>query len=345
MFAITRTLRHVPTRQPTYVKNHIRYFISEYKKLTTNPTRILEGQSILTSSQFDRKSCEKLMDIAKVIKAEVQEKGVLDLLKDKVSANLFFEPSTRTTGSFHVAMMRLGGCVLPVYSQTSSAQKGETLEDTIRSVEKYVDVIILRHPDIGSAPRAAEVASIPIINGGDGANEHPTQALLDLYCMKSELGTIDGLNIAMIGDLKYGRTVHSLSTLLSNFNVSLDFVSPPSLELPEKITKILHEKGIPFKQTNDLNEILPRANVMYVTRVQKERFAIIDEYEAVKDVYIITKDIMKHARKDCILMHPLPRVNETSVEVDSDPRAVYFKQVQYGMYMRMTLLAGILGRV
>jgi len=305
----------------------------------------LAGKHILSSDQFDRELCTNIFDCAQEIKHTLQRVGNTDLLQPFVLGNLFYEPSTRTTGSFHTAMMRLGGRVLPVHSSLSSVQKGETIQDTIRTLQQLVDVIVIRHPEQGSAQVASEVASIPVINAGDGANEHPTQALLDLFTIRSELHKIDGLTIAMVGDLKYGRTVHSLSKLLANFNVNLRFVSPPSLAMADHVIEFLRNNNVSYTATSDIRKVLGEADVIYVTRVQKERFDNVDEYNAVKDMYIITKEIMSHTKLTSLLMHPLPRVNEISPEVDCDSRAVYFKQVQYGMYTRAALLAGVLGQM
>eukprot|EP01126_Amoeba_proteus_P043216 TRINITY_DN4731_c0_g1_i9.p1 TRINITY_DN4731_c0_g1~~TRINITY_DN4731_c0_g1_i9.p1 ORF type:complete len:330 (+),score=48.58 TRINITY_DN4731_c0_g1_i9:238-1227(+) len=308
-------------------------------------TGFLVGKHVLTSSQFNRAQIEELMDVAQYMKDSVREHGVLRLLEDKVSCNLFYEPSTRTTGSFQSAMLRLGGKVLPVVAATSSIQKGETLEDTIRTLQNFVDIIVVRHPEIGSAAKAAEVADIPIINCGDGANEHPTQALLDLFTIRSTHGRIDGLNIVLVGDLKYGRTVHSLSRMLTHFDVKLHFVSPKELVMPEKITSELDKSGMKYRTSHELDSVLPIADVIYMTRVQKERFPYEEDYLKVKDLFIISPETLKPCKSNMILLHPLPRVNEIEVEVDNDPRAFYFKQPGFGIFMRMALLASCLGRV
>jgi len=299
----------------------------------------------LVSDQFTRKNLEELLEISAYLKLEVSKHGKLDLCKEKVSANLFYEPSTRTNSSFFTAMTRLGGTCLPVYTQFSSVQKGETIEDTVRILQNYVDIIIMRHPEVGSVSLAAQYADIPVINAGDGPNEHPTQALLDLFCIKQEHGRIDGLTIAMVGDLKYGRTVHSLSKLLSHFDVKLHLISPKELEMPLKVTKILDSYNVKYELGTDLNAIMPKADVVYMTRIQKERFAILDDYNKVKDSYIMDPKTMALGKEKMILMHPLPRVNEITTDVDSDPRAKYFTQAKYGMFMRMAILASVLGKV
>lgn len=308
-------------------------------------TGFLKGKHVLTSGQFSRDNIEEVLGIAQYMKESVEERGVIKLCEDKLSCNLFYEPSTRTTGSFHTAMLRLGGHVLPVTSGTSSAQKGETLEDTVRTVQNFVDVIVVRHPEIGSAARAAAVAKVPVINCGDGANEHPTQALLDLFTIRSTQGKIDGLDIVMVGDLKFGRTVHSLSKMLSHFDVNMHFVSPPELMMPEKVTSELDKHNIKYKIYHSLDEVLPKADILYLTRVQKERFEREEDYLRVKDSFIVSRATLEPCKQNMALLHPLPRVNEITLDVDDDPRAYYFKQPANGMYVRMALLAACLGRV
>ncbi|MEI2610770.1 MAG: aspartate carbamoyltransferase [Candidatus Promineifilaceae bacterium] len=225
-----------------------------------------------------------------------------------------------------------------------SVSKGETLPDTIRTLEQYSDVIVLRHPELGSAKVAADYANIPVINAGDGPGEHPSQALLDMFTIREELGTLDGLKVAMIGDLRYGRTVHSLTKLLLHYNVSLRFVSPEMLRLPLTIMNEVKDAGVDVRETHDVADVIQNADVLYVTRVQKERFSDLAQYEEVKNFYEITTDLMSRAKKKMIVMHPLPRVGEIHYNVDNDPRAAYFRQVQNGMYIRMALLAAVLGR-
>jgi carbamoyl-phosphate synthase/aspartate carbamoyltransferase/dihydroorotase/carbamoyl-phosphate synthase/aspartate carbamoyltransferase len=276
----------------------------------------------------------------------VQRVHGTDLLRGRVLACLFYEPSTRTSASFIAAMERLGGSVIPITQgvQYSSVSKGETLADTIRTLEQYSDVIVLRHPEIGSAQEAAEAAAVPVINAGDGPGEHPTQALLDLFTIREELGTLDGLKIAMVGDLRFGRTVHSLTKLLLQYNVSLRFVSPEILRMPLNIMNQVIDRGINVRETHDVADVIENADVLYVTRVQKERFVDLGQYEEVKDQYVITPELMERAKKQMIVMHPLPRVGEIHTSVDSDPRAAYFRQVQNGMFIRMALLAAVLGK-
>lgn len=264
-----------------------------------------------------------------------------DILKGKILAALFFEPSTRTRLSFESAMKRLGGKVIGFSeSASTSVAKGETLHDTIKMAEQYSDIIVIRHPHDGAARLAAEAASIPVINAGDGANQHPTQTLLDLYTIQKELKRIDGLTIGMMGDLKYGRTVHSLAYALTWYTVSLQVLSPAGLEMPLYIREFLHEKGIPVEEINGVEDL--DADVLYVTRIQKERFPDVEEYEKVKGSYSITVESLQYI-KDAIIMHPLPRVDEISPDLDKTPNAVYFRQAWNGVPVRMAVLASLLG--
>jgi aspartate carbamoyltransferase catalytic subunit len=276
----------------------------------------------------------------------VQRVGGADLLKGYVLACLFYEPSTRTSSSFIAAMERLGGSVIPITQgvKFSSVSKGETLADTVRTLEQYADAIVLRHPEIGSAKLAADYASVPVLNAGDGAGEHPTQALLDLFTIREELGKIEGLKIAMVGDLKYGRTVQSLTKLLLHFDVSLRYVSPEILRLPLNTMNHVIDAGLDVRETHDVADVIENADVLYITRVQKERFADLSQYEEVKDYYEITPELMEKAKEKMVVMHPLPRVGEIHYAVDDDPRAAYFRQVQNGMFIRMALLAAVLGK-
>ena len=305
----------------------------------------LYGQHILSVAQFARADLEYIFAVAEDMRTMVERVGTFDLLKGKILANLFYEPSTRTSSSFTAAMERLGGSVIPINEvRYSSVAKGESLPDTVRTLECYADVIVLRHPETGSAAIAAQYARKPIINAGDGIGEHPTQALLDLFTLREELGTIDGLTVTMLGDLKFGRTVHSLAKLLSLFNVKVHYVSPEILRMPADLMAQLAEKGLPQAEHSTLDGVLPETDVLYVTRVQKERFENLDEYESVKNAYIISPETMACAKPKMALMHPLPRVGEISPSVDSDPRAAYFRQMEYGLYVRMALLAMVLGK-
>ena len=305
------------------------------------------GKDIISVKQFGRDDLEYVFGVAHEMRGMVERVGTFDLLKGKILANLFYEPSTRTSSSFTAAMERLGGSVIPINEvKYSSVTKGESLPDTIRTLECYADVIVLRHPETGSAAIAAKAAHKPVINAGDGIGEHPTQALLDTFTIFEELGAsqIDGMTVTMLGDLKYGRTVHSLARLLSLFKVRINYVSPEILRMPKEVMDEVAEKGIPQAEFDSLEKVLPETDVLYVTRVQKERFEDPAEYEKVKGAYVIDPDIMKAAKQDMIVMHPLPRVGEISVDFDDDPRAAYFRQMEYGLYVRMALLAMVLGK-
>jgi len=303
------------------------------------------GKDIVSVKQFSREDLEYVFGVAHEMRGMVERVGTFDLLKGKILANLFYEPSTRTSSSFTAAMERLGGSVIPINEvKYSSVTKGETLTDTVRTLECYADVLVLRHPETGSAAIAAKAMRKPLINAGDGAGEHPTQALLDAFTIMEELKHFDGLTVTMLGDLKYGRTVHSLARLLSLFNVKLNYVSPDILKMPKEVMDEVNEKGISQNEFSSLEKVLPETDVLYVTRVQKERFENADDYEKVKGAYVIDPAIMQAAKQKMIVMHPLPRVTEISMDFDDDPRAAYFRQMEYGLYVRMALLAMVLGK-
>jgi aspartate carbamoyltransferase len=303
------------------------------------------GQDILSVNQFDREKLEYVFGIAHEMRVLVERFGSADLLQGKILANLFYEPSTRTSSSFMAAMLRLGGQVIPINNvQYSSVSKGESLPDTIRTLESYADVIVIRHPEVGSAATAAYYAEKPVINAGDGVGEHPTQALLDLFTIVEELGDVDGLKVAMVGDLKYGRTVHSLTKLLLGYNVEFTFVSPEILRMPKDILDEVKGRNHRYAETESIQDVIESADVLYVTRVQKERFTDLAEYDRVKDFYVVDTELMARAQEKMIVMHPLPRVGEISYAVDEDPRAAYFRQMRNGMYVRMALLASVLGK-
>jgi aspartate carbamoyltransferase catalytic subunit len=303
------------------------------------------GRDIVSVMQFSRADLDYIFQVSDEMRSIVKRVGATDLLKGYVLANLFYEPSTRTSSSFIAAMQRLGGAVIPIHGvQYSSVSKGESLPDTIRTLECYADVIVLRHPEVGASEVAARYASKPVISAGDGVGEHPTQGLLDLYTIQTELGAIDGLHVAMVGDLKNGRTVHSLSRLLRLYDVRLSFVSPEILRLPADLRQELADAGRSLQETAAVEDVIASVDVLYVTRVQKERFADLREYEAVKDCYEITPELMGRAKPRMALMHPLPRVGEIHYDVDDDPRAAYFRQMENGMYVRMALLAAVLGK-
>jgi aspartate carbamoyltransferase catalytic subunit len=303
------------------------------------------GRDILSVRQFSRSDLEYVFDVAHEMREMVKRVGSFDLLKGKILASLFYEPSTRTAASFTSAMERLGGSVIPISEvRYSSVSKGESLPDTVRTLECYADVIVLRHPEVGASALAAQYAKKPIINAGDGVGEHPTQALLDLFTIVEELGRVDGLTVTMLGDLKYGRTVHSLARLLRLFSVRLNYVAPEILRMPPEIMAELSERGVRQGESESLDQVIGETDVLYVTRVQKERFEDPAQYEGVRGSYVVTPATMERAKPKMIVMHPLPRVGEISMDVDPDPRAAYFRQMEYGLYVRMALLAMVLGK-
>lgn len=300
----------------------------------------LPFQHLTSTKQLSRADTEEILRVAAEMQ-KIRATGKSDLLKGKVLASLFYEPSTRTRLSFETAMLRLGGDVLTAEGiQFSSLYKGETIEDTMEMVGQYADIIAMRHPEQGSADIAASASKVPFINAGDGPGQHPTQALLDLYTINDELGKVDGLNIAMVGDLRYGRTVHSLSYLLGLYkNIRFTLISPKELTMPEKVTSFLDEKKIPYEIHDDISAGLD-CDIMYMTRVQQERFADKSEYERLKLKYILTAAHLKG--KKVKIMHPLPRVGEISTDVDALPNAVYFRQAGNGVPVRMAILAMLL---
>ena len=297
------------------------------------------GTSVLGVGQFARAHLEDVFRVAAAMRRMVAAQGSCDLLRGRVLGNVFYEPSTRTRASFECAAYRLGAQVLNISTTGTSVKKGETLQDTMRCIECYTDALVLRHPEAGSVPRVDTYLSKPLLNAGDGTREHPTQALLDCFTIVSELGFVDGLTVTMLGDLKHGRTVHSLSKLLCNFkNVTLRFVSPASLAMPAKILEAVKGKCA-YSVHADMSEVIGETDVLYVTRVQKERFASVEAYNAVQGSFVVNASLMAKAKQTMIVMHPLPRVGEIAEEVDADPRAVYFRQMANGMYTRMALLA------
>ncbi|HDD69564.1 MAG TPA: aspartate carbamoyltransferase [Candidatus Bathyarchaeota archaeon] len=302
-----------------------------------------KDRDIISVKDFSRKEIDYILKIAETMEP-IAVKGS-DMLRGKILATLFFEPSTRTRLSFEAAMHKLGGSTIGfAESEIASVKKGENLADTVRTVENYADVIALRHPLEGAARLAAEFARIPVINGGSGAEEHPTQALLDLYTIRKEKGKIDGLKIAFVGDLRYGRTVHSLAYALSLYNIELFLISPDTLKMRREVLQTIKEK-IPVTEKRNLEKIIPIVDVLYVTRIQKERFPEPAEYAKVKGFYKIDIKTLTAAKKDLIILHPLPRVDEIAAEVDNTPYARYFQQVWNGIVVRMAILALILGAV
>ena len=298
---------------------------------------------VIESQQFSRTLLEELFARSDEMKREPHRFS--GRLAGQVMAALFYEPSTRTRLSFEAAMLRLGGTTMGTDNarEFSSAAKGETLEDTIRIVSGYADVIVLRHNEEGAAKRAASVSTVPIVNAGDGPGQHPTQALLDLYTIRDELNRIDGVRVAMVGDLANGRTVRSLTYLLSKYkDIKFWFVAPPQVAMRNDLKTYLDEHLVPWVETQDLDMVLPEVDVVYMTRIQKERFTDPEAYDAVKGVYRIDKRAMALMRKYAILMHPLPRVEEIAAEVDDDPRAAYFRQARNGLHVRMALLDRLL---
>ncbi len=306
----------------------------------------LKGKDIVSLRELKKEEIDYLLSRASDFEKVLKKEGSSDLLKGKILATLFFEPSTRTRLSFTSAMYRLGGEVLGFSgTESTSTVKGENLADTIRSAENYCDIIAIRHPDEGSAKLAAQFASKPVINCGDGSHAHPTQTLIDLYTIKKEIGKIEGLKVALVGDLKYGRTVHSLSYALALFGADITFVSPESLSMPKDLTAELKDKhGIDIKERAKIEDVVKDVDVLYVTRIQKERFPDPEEYEKVKGTYKVDLKLLKNAKKDMIVMHPLPRVYEIDPELDNTRFAKYFRQAYYGVPVRMAILASVLGK-
>ncbi len=306
----------------------------------------LKGMDILDGAQFTRKELEHILNVAEDMRKRLEKKRSLDLMKGYVLGALFFEPSTRTRLSFETAMHRLGGNVVGFASaKVSSTAKGETLADTIRTVNQYVDVIAMRHPQIGSAKEAAAVATVPVINGGDGAGQHPTQALLDLFTIRSERGQIDGNTIVLCGDLKFGRTVHAGVELYKHYDCKLIFVAPNTLKMPPEITARLRKHGVEVEETTDLEMAMKEADILYMTRIQRERFENPAEYEQLKNSYVLTREMVERINPGLTILHPLPRVNEITTDVDALPGAAYFRQARNGVYVRMALIALVTGRI
>ena len=300
---------------------------------------------VIEAQQFDLHTMNHLFETSRSMEQLVARGGTNEF-STQLMATLFYEPSTRTRFSFEAAMHRLGGQVISTEnaSEFSSVAKGETLEDTVRIMNGYADVIVLRHSEVGAAKRAAAVSRVPIINAGDGVGQHPTQALLDLFTIHKEIGAIDGLNIAMVGDLAQGRTVRSLAYLLSKFkDIKMYFVAPPQLKMKEDILMHLRERGIWFVEETALDQVLPKVEVVYQTRIQKERFGDrITDYESCLGIYVINQAALSLMKRDAIIMHPLPRLDEITMDVDQDPRAAYFRQAQNGLFVRMALLTMLL---
>ncbi|MFP4663163.1 MAG: aspartate carbamoyltransferase [Bacteroidales bacterium] len=300
----------------------------------------MKNKSLISINDYSPEDYLRLLDLA----ADFEKNPNQKLLENHVIASLFFEPSTRTRLSFEAAINRLGGRIVGFSEAgSSSVSKGESLADTIKTVSQYSDLIIMRHPIEGSARWASEVADVPVVNAGDGANQHPTQCMLDLHSIRKTQGTLENLNIFLVGDLKYGRTVHSLLMAMSNFNPIFNFISPESLKMPDEYKDYLDSKGIKYFEHTEFTDIISEADVMYVTRVQRERFSDPMDYERVKNAYVLKRDMLKGTKENLKILHPLPRVNEIDTDVDTDPRAYYFPQALNGVYTRMAILTSILG--
>ncbi|MFX0040711.1 MAG: aspartate carbamoyltransferase [Promethearchaeota archaeon] len=297
------------------------------------------SEGIISAKQFDREDIEYILKKSK----EMLEIKNSNLLHGRILATLFFEPSTRTRLSFESAMYRLGGSVIGFHSgDVSSIKKGESIADTIRTVENYSDCIVIRHSLEGAARMASKFSKVPVINAGSGSGEHPTQALLDLLTITEEIGSLDGLNVGLMGDLKYGRTVHSLSILLSNFAINIYFISPKELRMRNRDKDFLQQRQVKYKEITDYRKILNILDVLYMTRIQKERFVDLEEYERIKGFYIFEEEDLKATKDNFRLLHPLPRITEISPKVDSSEKALYFKQTYYGVPMRKALLAELM---
>ncbi|MFZ5628202.1 MAG: aspartate carbamoyltransferase [Spirochaetota bacterium] len=300
-------------------------------------------QSILSAQQFSPDDLTEILELSRLLEERLRTERNLKLLDDYVLATLFFEPSTRTRLSFEAAMHRLGGRVISTVGvQFSSLAKGETLFDTLKMVESYSDVCAIRHSVEGASTLAARSIKIPVINAGDGAGEHPTQGLLDLYTIHRR-GYLEkpGFSVAFVGDIRYGRTIHSLVQLLSHYKARMVFISPPELGLPDKYRKLLDAAGVSYTETDDI-AMLREVNVGYITRVQEERFTDHREYEKFKDAYVVDRELVEKCRDDLIIMHPLPRLSEVATDLDNHPAAAYFEQANNGLYVRMALILGLL---
>ncbi len=300
----------------------------------------LKGRNLISITDFSKEEYIEVLDIAEGFEQNPKQR----ILSDKVVATLFFEPSTRTRLSFESAANQLGARIIGFSDPGgTSVQKGESLHDTIVMVSSYADLIVMRNPKEGSSRYASEVATVPVINAGDGANQHPTQCMLDLYSIRKTQGTLDNLNIALVGDLKYGRTVHSLVQAMCNFNATFHLVSPTELKLPSSVKMSIKDAGLNYYQYTDIRSIIPIADIIYMTRVQRERFPDPLEYERVKDSCILSADMLEGCKPNMRVLHPLPRVNEITTDVDKTPYAYYFRQAQNGVYVRQALMAAILG--
>ena len=301
----------------------------------------MRNKSLVSISDYNKEDYLKILDLA----VEFEKEPNQDILKGNVVATLFFEPSTRTRLSFESAVNRLGGRILGFSdSSTTSATKGETLRDTIKTVSNYCDLIVMRHPYEGAARFASEVSKVPVINAGDGANQHPTQTLLDLFSIRKTQNSLENLNIFLVGDLKYGRTVHSLLMAMSKFNASFYFISPVELKMPDEYKLFLNQMGLKYYEYKDFSDIVEHADIIYMTRVQKERFSDPIEYEKTKNAYVLKMSMLQKAKPNMKVLHPLPRVNEIHLDVDDSDKAYYFTQALNGVYTRQAIISMILGK-
>lgn len=300
----------------------------------------MKNKSLVSINDFSKKDQLKILELA----GEFEKKPRQKLLENFVIASLFFEPSTRTRLSFESAISMLGGRIIG-FSDTAgtSVTKGESLRDTIRTVDNYADLIVMRHPLDGSARFASEIAKAPIVNAGDGSNQHPTQTLLDMYTILQTQGTLEKLKIGFVGDMKYGRTVHSLTMALSNFNCNFYFISPELLAIPDTYKLHLEDAGLKYQEISDMQEVIPELDILYMTRIQRERFSDPMEYEKVKNAYVLSNNMLDNSKKNLKVLHPLPRVNEISIDVDANKKAWYFQQALNGVYVRQAILTIILG--
>ena len=300
----------------------------------------MKNRNLISITDFSKEEYVKILDLAETF----EKQPVQDIANGKVVATLFFEPSTRTRLSFESAANRMGAKVIGFTdAASSSTSKGESLSDTIKTVCCYADLIVMRHPLEGAARLASEVASVPIINAGDGANQHPTQCMLDLYSIRKTQNTLDNLNIALVGDLKYGRTVHSLTEAMCNFNTTFHLISPNSLKLPSSVKMHIKDKNLKYYQYTEMQDAIDKVDILYMTRVQRERFLDIQDYEKVKNAYILEQSMLENCKSNLKVLHPLPRVNEINTNVDDTQQAYYFQQAQNGVYVRQALIAAILG--
>ncbi len=300
----------------------------------------MENKNLISITDYTKEEIFKILDLAE----DFEKNPNQNLLNNKVVATLFFEPSTRTRLSFESAISRLGGKYIGFTdASSSSVSKGESVKDTIMTVANYSDLIVMRHPIEGSARWASEVSRVPIVNAGDGANQHPTQTMLDLYSIRKTQGTLDNLNVCFVGDLKYGRTVHSLLQAMAMFNTTYNFVSPKELRIPDEYKLYLDKKGLEYQEHRELDEIIKSADIIYMTRIQRERFSDPMEYEKTKNAYVLKNDMLEETKENMKVLHPLPRVNEIDTSVDENTKAYYFTQALNGVYTRQAIITYILG--